>query len=85
MMLIMDLLKPHLFISFFIATMYFILKTLINRFYKEDKEYYQFVKKSVFKDSLLILVISYLTFILKDQIMNTISASTQVFTNEPTF
>lgn len=81
----MDILKTHIFTSFLIACVYFIIKSLINRVYKNDKDYQRVVKKTLFKDSVLILILSYLIFAMKDQIASSISASTQVFTNEPTF
>ncbi len=81
----MDILKTHVFISFVIACMYFIIKSLINRFQKEDKDYYQFVRKTLFKDSILLFILSYLIFVVKDQVLVSLNVKTQVFTNEPTF
>ena len=52
---------------------------------KQDKELYQYVRKTLFKDSVLIFIISYLTFIAKEQFMVALQVKTQVFTNEPTF
>jgi hypothetical protein len=65
--------------------MYFIIKSLINRFQKEDKDYYQFVRKTLFKDSILLFILSYLIFVVKDQVLVSLNVKTQVFTNEPTF
>lgn len=81
----MDILKSYVFTSFVIACLYFIAKSLINRMNKQDKELYQYVRKTLFKDSVLIFIISYLTFIAKEQFMVALQVKTQVFTNEPTF
>lgn len=81
----MDILKSYVFTSFVIACLYFIVKSLINRMNKQDKELYQYVRKTLFKDSVLIFIISYLTFIAKEQFMVALQVKTQVFTNEPTF
>ena len=80
----MDILKSYVFTSFVIACLYFIVKSLINRMNKQDKELYQYVRKTLFKDSVLIFIISYLTFIAKEQFMVALQVKTQVFTNEPT-
>lgn len=81
----MDILKSYVFTSFVIACLYFIVKSLINRMNKQDKELYQYVRKTLFKDSVLIFIISYLTFVAKEQFMTALQVKTQVFTNEPTF
>ena len=81
----MDILKSYVFTSFVSAWLYFIVKSLINRMNKQDKELYQYVRKTLFKDSVLIFIISYLTFIAKEQFMVALQVKTQVFTNEPTF
>ena len=81
----MDILKSYVFTSFVIACLYFIVKSHINRMNKQDKELYQYVRKTLFKDSVLIFIISYLTFIAKEQFMVALQVKTQVFTNEPTF
>ena len=81
----MEILKTHSFFCFVIACMYFIIKSAINRFNKEDKSYYQYVRRSLFKDSILIFILCYLLFIVRDQIVNSINVKTQVFTNEPSF
>lgn len=81
----MDILKSYVFTSFVIACLYFIVKSLINRMNKQDKELYQYVRKTLFKDSVLIFIISYLTFVAKEQFMSALQVKTQVFTNEPTF
>ena len=81
----MDILKSYVFTSFVIACLYFIVKSLINRMNKQDKELYQYVRKTLFKDSVLIFIMSYLTFVAKEQFMSALQVKTQVFTNEPTF
>ena len=81
----MDILKSYVFTSFVIACLYFIVKSLINRMNKQDKDLYQYVRKTLFKDSVLIFIISYLTFVAKEQFMSALQVKTQVFTNEPTF
>ena len=81
----MDILKSYVFTSFVIACLYFIVKSLINRMNKQDKDLYQYVRKTLFKDSILIFIISYLTFVAKEQFMTALQVKTQVFTNEPTF
>lgn len=80
----MDFLKSHVFTSFLLSSIYFIVKSLINRVTKneEDKE---FVRRMVFKDSVLLFILSYLIFVFKDQIFAIQLPKTQVFTNEPSF
>ena len=45
----------------------------------------KYVRKSLFKDSVLLFVLVYLVLIFKDQLFFLESTKTQVFTNEPTF
>ena len=80
----MDLLKTHGFMSFIIACMYFIVKSLINRF-NADKQDYQTVRKSLFKDSVIIFILSYLLFVAREQMIVFQQTKTEVFTNEPSF
>ena len=80
----MDLLKTHGFMSFIIACIYFIVKSLINRF-NTDKEDYQTVRKSLFKDSVIIFILSYLLFVAREQMIVFQQTKTEVFTNEPAF
>jgi hypothetical protein len=80
----MDFLKGDLFASFLIATMYFIIKNLLNRMNQNEEEK-EFVRKTVVKDAILLFVLSYLIFVFKDQIFAIQLPKTQVFTNEPSF
>lgn len=80
----MEFLKNHLFTSFLIACLYFILKSALNRMNTIDSEK-KYVRKSLFKDSVLLFVLVYLVLIFKDQLFFLESTKTQVFTNEPTF
>lgn len=80
----MDLLKTHWFMSFFIACMYFIVKSLMNRI-NTNKEEYETTRKSLFKDSVIIFILSYLLFVTRDQMIIFQQTKTEVFTNEPAF
>jgi len=51
----------------------------------KNKEEYEFVRKSLFKDTLLLFVITYLVLVCKDQLLIVGETKTQVFTNEPSF
>lgn len=80
----MEFLKSHAFTSFLISSLFFIMKNLINRVQsnEEDKEW---VRRTVFKDSVLLFVLTYLILVFKDQIFMIQMPKTQVFTNEPSF
>ena len=80
----MDILKTHGFMSFVIACMYFIVKSLMNRF-NTNKEEYETTRKSLFKDSILLFILSYLLFVAREQLIQYQQAKTEVFTNEPSF
>lgn len=77
----MELFKLHVFTSFLIAILFFIVKIMIKRIYKDD----QIQNKNVLKDSILVFVVSYLTHIAKDNFITLDNIKTQVFTNEPSF
>ncbi len=49
---------------------------------EDDKEW---VRRTVFKDSVLLFVLTYLILVFKDQIFMIQMPKTQVFTNEPSF
>ena len=80
----MEFLKSHAFTSFLISSLFFIMKNLINRVQsnEEDKEW---VRRTVFKDSVLLFVLTYLILVFKDQIFMIQMPKAQVFTNEPSF
>ena len=80
----MDFLKSHTFISLFIAGLYFIIKTLLNKLQK-DKDIRENTRKTLFKDSVMIFVICYLSFVFRTQVISFQETETQVFTNEPSF
>lgn len=80
----MDFLKSHTFISLFIACLYFIIKTLLNKLQK-DKDIRENTRKTLFKDSVMIFVICYLSFVFRTQVISFQETKTQVFTNEPSF
>ena len=77
----MEIFKLHVFTSFLIAIIYFITKILLKRMYKDET----IQNKRVLKDSILIFVLSYFIFIVKDNLTLLDSVKTQVFTNEPSF
>lgn len=77
----MEIFKLHIFTSFLIAIIYFITKILLKRMYKDET----IENKKVLKDSVLIFALSYLIFIVKDNLLILDSTKTQVFTNEPSF
>ena len=77
----MEIFKLHIFTSFLIAIIYFITKILLKRIYKDET----IENKRVFKDSVLIFILSYLIFIVKDNLTLLDNVKTQVFTNEPSF
>ena len=79
----MEFLKSQLFFSFFVSISYFIIKQLMRRIYKQEKDN-EFDKKLV-KDSVLIFVIVYLSFIIRENYFLSEIAKTQVFTSEPNF
>ena len=77
----MEIFKLHVFTSFLIAIIYFITKILLKRMYKDETVQ----NTRVLKDSILIFVLSYLIFIVKDNLTLLDNVKTQVFTNEPSF
>ena len=80
----MDFLKSHVFSSFLISTIYFIVKNLMNRINKNEEEK-EFVRRTILKDTILLFILSYLIFVFKDQVFYIQLPKTQVFTNEPSF
>lgn len=79
----MEFLKSHLFFAFFVAIGFFIAKQLLRRIYKQEKE--DDFNKKVTKDSILVFVIVYLSFIVRENYFIMDSIKTQVFTSEPNF
>ncbi len=79
----MDILKSNLLISFIIACLFFIIKTLLNKLNKEQE--HTIIKKHLFKDSFILFIICYLTLILRNNFLVFKDAKTEVFTNEPSF
>ena len=77
----MELFKLHVFSAFVIAILFFIVKIMIKRMYKDDK----IQNKNVLKDSIIVFVVSYLIHIAKDNLITLDNMKTQVFTNEPSF
>lgn len=77
----MDFLRSHLFSAFLISVIYFILKSLQKRIYKDDS----IAIKVVFKDSVLIFAVAYGCLILKDNFFLLDNTKAQVFTSEPNF
>jgi len=77
----MELFKLHVFTSFVIAIVFFIAKIMIKRIYKDEK----IQNKNVLKDSIIVFGVSYLTHIVKDNLITLDNIKTQVFTNEPSF
>lgn len=78
---IMELFKLHVFSAFLISIVYFIVKILIKRIYKDETVQ----NKTVLKDSVIVFGVSYLVHILKDNLIGLDNIKTQVFTNEPSF
>ena len=81
----MDFLQTHVFTSFLISCIYFIVKTFLNKFNVEDKDNYEFVRKNLFKDCVILFILTYLLLIFKEQMFKVMETKTQVFTNEPSF
>lgn len=79
----MEFLKSQLFFAFFVAIGFFIAKQLLRRIYKQEKE--DDFNKKVTKDSILVFVIVYLSFIVRENYFIMDSIKTQVFTSEPNF
>ena len=80
----MDFVKTYSFVSFLIAILFFIFKTLIFKF-SEKTEENETLKKQILKDSFYVFIICYLVFVFKDKLFYVPSAKTHVFTNEPNF
>ena len=78
----MDFLKSHIFTSFLISIIYFIIKNIIYRF---DTNLDKYSKKQLFKDSILLFIITYLILIFKDKLFFFNNQKTEIFTNEPNF
>lgn len=78
---IMELFKLHVFSAFLIAIVFYIVKLLMKRMYKDET----IENKKILKDSILIFCITYLVMILKDNLTLLDNTKTQVFTNEPSF
>ena len=78
----MDFLKSHIFTSFLISIIYFIIKNIIYRF---DTNLDTNSKKQLFKNSILLFIISYLILIFKDKLFFFNSQKTEIFTNVPNF
>lgn len=79
----MEFLKSQVFFAFFVAIGFFIVKHLLRRIYNQEKE--EDFNKKVIKDSVLIFVIVYLSFIIRENYFLVDSIKTQVFTSEPNF
>lgn len=79
----MEFLKSQLFFAFFVAIGFFIAKQLLRRIYKQEKE--DDFNKKVTKNSILVFVIVYLSFIVRENYFIMDSIKTQVFTSEPNF
>ena len=79
----MEFLKSQVFFSFFVSIGYFIVKHLLRRIYKQEVD--EDFNKKVMKDSVLIFVIVYLSFIIRENYFIVDAMKTQVFTSEPNF
>ena len=79
----MEFLKSQVFFSFFVSIGYFIVKHLLRRIYKQEVD--EDFNKKVMKDSVLIFVIVYLSFIIRENYFLVDAMKTQVFTSEPNF
>ena len=66
-----------LFLLFF-----FIIKHFLFKFNNDKNENY---KKDIFKDSILIFIISYITLYFKKYLLETETSQTKIFTNDPNF
>ena len=80
----MEFLQSHAFTSFLISSLYFIVKSLINRVSQNEDEK-EWVRRTKLKDSILLFILTYLILVFKDQIFMIQMPKTQVFTNEPSF
>ena len=77
----MELFKLHVFSAFLVAIVFYIVKILLKRMYKDET----IENKKILKDSVLIFCVTYLVMILKDNLTILDNVKTQVFTNEPSF
>jgi hypothetical protein len=77
----MDFLRTHVFISFAIAILYFIMKSFQKKMYKDDS----IESKKIFRDALAIFGISYGCLIFRDNLTMIDNPKAQVFTSEPNF
>ena len=73
----MELLNSNFFISGCVALLYFILKYLSEK----DKT----KKKAVFKDAILVGIVSYAVLIFRTNFTTISAPKTTVFTNDPQF
>tara|TARA_Y100000389_G_C17291106_1_gene428082 strand:+ start:174 stop:422 length:249 start_codon:yes stop_codon:yes gene_type:complete len=82
----MNILNNLVFIAFLISVMYFIVKHFIFKIDKNtDKPSSDYYKKSTFKDSILIFILSYCVLYSKNFLLNNEMSQTKIFTNEPNF
>ena len=72
-------LNSNLLLSFVIGIVFFIVKVLITRIYKVDKD-----RKEIVKDTLLLFILTYIVLSFK-RIFIPSKEKIEVFTNEPNF
>ena len=72
--------EEYLIISFFVAISFFIFKLVLNKIKKENEK-----NSDLIKDSLYILIITFLVIYVYSNFFKKSSGKTPVFTNEPGF
>ena len=73
--------EEYLIISFFVAISYFIFKLVLNKIKNENRE----KNSDVMRDSLYILIITFVVIYGYSNFFKKTSGKTPVFTNEPGF
>jgi len=82
----MNILNNLVFIAFLISIMYFIVKHFIFKIDKdENKPNSEYYRKIIFKDSVLIFILSYAVLYTKKYLLESEVVQTKIFTNEPNF
>jgi type IV secretory pathway VirB6-like protein len=73
--------EEYLIISFFVAISFFIFKLVLNKIKNENRE----KNSDVMKDSLYVLIITFVVIYGYSNFFKKTSGKTPVFTNEPGF
>ena len=73
--------EEYLIISFFVAISFFIIKLVLNKMKNENRE----KNTDVMRDSLYVLIITFIVIYCYSNFFKKTSGKTPVFTNEPGF